>query len=156
MTKRARNKDLLYLLLLVTVLAGIPLAIHAYNNHLWQTETNGGARVFALTAHSRLGWIPGSVSGYEAITLYNEEQPGQKLELRVKQGDLVALKLTSSDVIHGFSMKDFGIFIEDGIRPGKVTLVTFRADRVGTFTFSCNIICGDEHKNMQGTLIVTA
>lgn len=34
--------------------------------------------------------------------------------------------------------------------------MTFTADKVGTFTFSCNAICGDMHKNMQGTLVVKA
>jgi heme/copper-type cytochrome/quinol oxidase subunit 2 len=68
----------------------------------------------------------------------------------------VVLRLKSSDVIHGFSLKDFGVFITDGIHPGKVTLVSFRADKVGRFTFSCNAICGTNHENMQGTLVVKA
>jgi heme/copper-type cytochrome/quinol oxidase subunit 2 len=35
-------------------------------------------------------------------------------------------------------------------------LVSFRADKAGIFTFSCNSICGDRHENMQGTLVVRA
>lgn len=46
------------------------------------------------------------------------------------------------------AFKDFGIFLGDGIRPGKLVLTSFGADKVGTFTFFCNIICGDELKNM--------
>ncbi len=80
----------------------------------------------------------------------------QNLTLKVNKGDMVFLKITSSDVVHGFSFKDFGILIEDGIRPGKVVLASFKADKVGAFTFTCSIICGDEHKNMQGTLVVRA
>jgi cytochrome c oxidase subunit 2 len=80
----------------------------------------------------------------------------EKPLIEVSKGDLVVLKLTSSDVVHGFSLKDFGVFITEGIHPGKVRLVSFRADKVGSFTFSCNAICGDNHKNMQGTLVVTA
>ena len=68
----------------------------------------------------------------------------------------VILKLKSSDVVHGFSLKDFGIFITDGIHPGKTVVVSFKADKQGTFTFSCNAICGSNHQNMQGTLIVRA
>jgi heme/copper-type cytochrome/quinol oxidase subunit 2 len=49
----------------------------------------------------------------------------------VKKGDLVVLKITSSDVVHGFSLKDFGIFLGDGIRPGKMVLASFEADKVG-------------------------
>ncbi len=109
-----------------------------------------------MTAHSKLGWLPGKVYGYDAITLYSKSRPKRNLVLEVNKGDLVVLKMTSSDVVHGFSLKDFGIFIEDGIRPGKVVTASFKADKVGTFTFSCNIICGDEHENMQGTLVVSA
>ena len=80
----------------------------------------------------------------------------KKPVIEVHKGDRVVLKLKSSDVIHGFSLKDAGIIITDGIHPGKVVLVSFIADKVGTFTFSCNAICGKNHENMQGTLIVRA
>jgi len=69
---------------------------------------------------------------------------------------VVVFKLTSSDVVHGFSLKDFGVYLKDGIQPGRVTYVTFKADKAGTYTFSCNAICGEIHQNMQGTLIVKA
>ena len=52
------------------------------------------------------------------------------------------------------SVKDFGVYLTDGIQPGKATYVSFIADKVGTFTFSCNAICGDMHQNMQGTVVV--
>jgi hypothetical protein len=156
MTKRIRNRDFCYLLVLILVVVGLPWAIQAYDHHLWSTKTTAGAKVFTLTAHSELGWLLGKVHGYEAITLHSRSRPAQDLTLEVKKGDLVVLKITSSDVVHGFSFKDFGIFLEDGIRPGKVVLASFKADKAGTFTFSCNIICGDQHKNMQGTFVVRA
>jgi heme/copper-type cytochrome/quinol oxidase subunit 2 len=74
----------------------------------------------------------------------------------VAKGDVVVFKLTSSDVVHGFSLKDFEVYLTEGIEAGKATYVSFTADKVGTFTFSCNAICGDMHQNMQGTLIVKA
>jgi heme/copper-type cytochrome/quinol oxidase subunit 2 len=48
------------------------------------------------------------------------------------------------------------VYLKDGKQPGKVTYVTFKADKAGIYTFSCNAICGDMHQNMQGTLIVKA
>ena len=156
MTKRIRNRDLFFLLILIVVMVGLPWAIQAYDDHHWRTEITAGAKVFNLTAHSELGWLPGKVHGYDAIALHNKSRPAQSLTLEVNKGDLVVLKITSSDVVHGFSLKDFGIFIEDGIRPGKVVLVSFKADKAGTFTWTCSIICGDEHKSMQGTLVVRA
>jgi heme/copper-type cytochrome/quinol oxidase subunit 2 len=76
--------------------------------------------------------------------------------IEVSKGDMVVLKLKSSDVVHGFSLKDFGVFITEGIQPGKVRLVSFKADKIGVFTFSCNAICGENHQNMQGRLVVKA
>jgi len=156
MLKRFVNKDLFLLLLVLFLFAGLPLGIRAYDKHVWKDRIPKDAKVFTLTANSRLGWIPGNVSGIDMLEL-DHVQPGKdKLVLEVNRGDQVVFKLTSSDVIHGFSLKDFGIFIEDGIRPGEVTLVSFKADKAGTFSFSCNIICGNHHENMQGTLIVRA
>ena len=74
-------------------------------------------------------------------------------ELTVKKGEPVALELTSSDRIHGFSLPDFNLTAR--IEPGKVTRVTFTPDRTGEFTFSCNIFCGSGHEDMAGRLIVT-
>jgi heme/copper-type cytochrome/quinol oxidase subunit 2 len=156
MTKNARNRDLFFLFALIVVLVGLPWGIQAYDNHLWRTKATAGAKLFTLTAHSELGWLPGKVHGYDAITLYSKSRSARNLTLEVKKGDLVVLKITSSDVVHGFSLKDFGIFLKDGIRPGKVALVSFKADKAGTFTWTCSIICGDEHKSMQGTLVVRA
>ena len=156
MTDRAKNRDRFYLFLLVLVLIGLPLSIKTYDHHLWRSKAVGDAKVFTLTAHSQLGWLLGKVPGVGAITLYGKKRPSKNLTLEVKKGDLVVLKIASSDVVHGFSLKDFGILIEDGIRPGKVVLASFKADKAGTFTFTCSIICGDMHKNMQGTLVVKA
>jgi cytochrome c oxidase subunit 2 len=64
------------------------------------------------------------------------------------------LKLRSSDVTHGFSLKAFGVYIAEGIKPGKTVYVSFNADKVGTFLFTCNVFCGDIHQHMQGTLLV--
>jgi heme/copper-type cytochrome/quinol oxidase subunit 2 len=96
----------------------------------------------------------GEVRAYDALSLWSGKGTIEKPVLEVSKGDLVVLRLRSSDVVHGFSLKDFGVFVSDGIHPGKTTIVSFRADKVGSFTFSCNAICGDNHQNMQGTLVV--
>jgi heme/copper-type cytochrome/quinol oxidase subunit 2 len=97
------------------------------------------------------------VPAFDAITLWQKKgQPIERPVIEVKKGDIVVLKLASSDVVHGFSLKDFGVYLKDGIQPGKVIHVSFKADQAGTFTFSCNAICGDMHQNMQGTLVVSA
>ena len=133
------------------------MSIFYYGQHISSQKIPPQARVFTLTGHAERGWIVGEVPAYDAITFWQkQDQPVETPVIEVKKGDLVVLKLASSDVVHGFSLKDFEVYLTDGIQPGKVTYVSFKADQVGTFTFTCNAICGDIHQNMQGTLVVTA
>jgi heme/copper-type cytochrome/quinol oxidase subunit 2 len=153
--KRFKKKiDLILLTLLVTIVVGLPIAIQAYDREVKQEKVPAGAREFTLTGNAQRGWIEGEVHAYDALSFWFEKGKIEKPVLEVSKGDLVVLRLTSSDVVHGFSLKDFGVFVSDGIQPGKTVTVSFRADKVGTFTFSCNAICGDNHQNMQGTLVV--
>jgi cytochrome c oxidase subunit 2 len=72
----------------------------------------------------------------------------------VKLGQPVVLVLTSEDRIHGFKMTDFGLRTD--IVPGQETRVTLTPDKAGSFTFFCDVFCGDGHEDMDGTLIVEA
>jgi heme/copper-type cytochrome/quinol oxidase subunit 2 len=154
---KGKNKlDFMILFLLITVLAGLPLGIGAYDRKVWQEKIPAGAKVFTLTGHAAKGWISGDVHAFEVLSSGGRDPAAERPVITVSKGDLVVFRLRSSDVVHGFSLKDFGVFITDGIQPGKSTLVRFVADKVGTFTFSCNAICGDMHEKMQGTLVVRA
>jgi heme/copper-type cytochrome/quinol oxidase subunit 2 len=153
--RRIKKKlDLLLLTLMMTILVGLPFGIRAYDREVKQQEVPAGAKEFTLTGNAQRGWIMGEVRAYDALSLWGEKSTIERPVLEVSKGDLVVLRLRSSDVVHGFSLKDFGVFVSDGIQPGKTTIVSFRADKVGSFTFSCNAICGDNHQNMQGTLVV--
>ncbi|MFQ5485666.1 MAG: hypothetical protein ACE5DO_10105 [Desulfobacterales bacterium] len=155
--KFAREKiDIFFLLLLISVTIGLPVGIWAYNDHLWKEKIPAGAREFTLTGHTQKGWILGEVKAYDIISLRVSPPLLEKPAIHVQKGDRVVLKLKSSDVVHGFSLKDFSVIVTDGIQPGKTVLVSFIADKTGTFIFSCNAICGQNHENMQGTLIVNA
>jgi len=72
--------------------------------------------------------------------------------IKVKKGDTVVLKLTSTDVKHGISIPDFGINAD--IKVGETKIVEFVANKAGTFKFTCNIPCGVGHMGMTGTIIV--
>ncbi len=155
--KRIKKKiDLILLTLLVTIVVGLPFGIQTYDREVKHEKVPAGAKEFTLTGNAQRGWIEGEVHAYDALSLWFEKGKTEKPVLEVSKGDLVVLRLASSDVVHGFSLKDFGVFVSDGIQPGKTVIVSFRADKVGTFTFSCNAICGDNHKDMQGTLAVIA
>jgi heme/copper-type cytochrome/quinol oxidase subunit 2 len=151
-----KHLDLIFYFLLILVVVGLPYGIWTYDRQVWQDKIPPGAKEFTLTGHTQRGWLVGDVQAFEVVTLGHPNKPVEKPVIEVRKGDHVVLKLKSSDVVHGFSLKDAGIFITDGIQPGKVVLVSFTADKVGTFTFSCNAICGENHESMQGTLIVRA
>src|SRR5476649_1658079 len=72
--------------------------------------------------------------------------------VKVKRGQPVTFVLTSIDRIHGFKMPDFGIRTD--IVPDQETRVTITPEKAGTFTFFCDIFCGDGHEDMAGTLVV--
>jgi heme/copper-type cytochrome/quinol oxidase subunit 2 len=152
-----KKLDLFFLLFLVLILVGLPFGISYYDRYVSSQKLPPTARQITLTGHAERGWLVGEVPAYAAVSFWKEKgQPIEKPVLEVSKGDIVVFKLTSSDVVHGFSLKDFDVYLTDGIQPGKTTYVRFKADRVGTFTFSCNAVCGDMHQNMQGTLVVKA
>ena len=151
-----KKLDILFLLLLILILAGVPLGIRAYDQLVWRDQIPSVAKNFTLTGHTQRGWLLGEVHAHDIISLWNKNKSMKRPVIEVSKGDLVVFKLKSSDVVHGFSLKDFGVFLKEGIQPGKVTQVSFKADKVGTFTFSCNAICGENHQNMKGTLVVKA
>ncbi len=154
MRMNQKRIDVVFLVLIIGVLIGLPLGIWSYEEQVWRKKVPLDAMKFTLTGHIQKGWVLGELPAYNTITSGFSKQSPQNPVIEVTKGDRVVLKLKSSDVIHGFSLKDFGVFVSDGIHPGKVVLVSFVADRVGTFQFSCNAICGDNHQNMQGTLVV--
>ncbi len=151
-----RRIDRILFAVLLIIAIGVPVSLQVYNGRYLDSKINQKAKVFTLTGHMDKGWILGEVKAWEAVTFQGKNLELEHPIIRVRKGDQIVLKLTSSDVIHGFSLKDFGIFITDGILPGKVKLVSFTADKVGTYTFTCNAICGKKHEQMKGTIVVTA
>jgi heme/copper-type cytochrome/quinol oxidase subunit 2 len=151
-----RNHDRVLLLLLLLLSVAIPVFIAGYDRQVWFDKVQPQTRMILLTGNIDRGWVNGDIKAYEAATLSAENLAPEHPVIRVKKGEKVVFKLTSSDVIHGFSLKDFEVYVEEGIYPGKVMLVSFIADKTGTFTFTCNAICGKNHEKMQGTLVVEA
>ncbi|CAB1078985.1 hypothetical protein D1AOALGA4SA_6703 [Olavius algarvensis Delta 1 endosymbiont] len=152
-----KKLDFFFLAVIILILVGLPIGISFYDGHVSATKSPPDARFFTLTGHAERGWLIGEVPAYRAVSFWQQQgQPIEKPVIEVSKGDRVVFKLTSSDVVHGFSLKDFEVYLTDGIEPGKTTYVTFTADKAGTFRFTCNAICGDMHQNMQGTLVVKA
>lgn len=74
-------------------------------------------------------------------------------EIRLKKGEPVVLALVSEDRVHGFRLPAFKIRVD--VLPKEATRVPLMPDKAGTFTFACDVFCGDGHDEMAGTLVVT-
>ena len=73
--------------------------------------------------------------------------------IEVKRGDTVVLQLTAPEVPMGFNLPDFKVRTD--VVPGQVATVQFTADKAGSFTFLCDVFCGQGHEDMSGTLVVS-
>jgi len=86
--------------------------------------------------------------------------------IRVEQGELVRLRFSSQDVVHGFRLDgyDLDVAVEPlrhevvvrraGGPAETVEEVAFVADRPGKFRYRCSRTCGAMHPFMSGELIV--
>jgi cytochrome c oxidase subunit 2 len=67
-------------------------------------------------------------------------------EIVVPVNKVVHMLVTSSDVIHSWTIPAFGVKI-DGI-PGRVTRTWFKAEKTGVFYGQCSELCGSRHAFM--------
>jgi len=74
-------------------------------------------------------------------------------EITLKKGVPVVLEITALDRLHGFDCPDLEIRAD--LLPGKVTRIRVLPQKTGSFTFHCDIFCGDGHEDMTGTIIVS-
>ena len=72
--------------------------------------------------------------------------------IEVNKGDKVRLIVTSVDVPHGIAITEYGI--NKRLDPGQPVTIEFIADKQGTFTAFCSVVCGSGHKGMKGKIIV--
>lgn len=72
--------------------------------------------------------------------------------IEVNKGDNVRLIVTSVDVPHGIAIPEYEI--NERLDVGKPVTIEFTADKQGTFTAFCSVICGSGHSSMKGKIIV--
>lgn len=66
--------------------------------------------------------------------------------IKIKKGEHVKIVINNVDFNHGMVIPELGLSGIDSIE--------FTADESGTFEFRCPTPCGNEHREMIGTLIV--
>jgi cytochrome c oxidase subunit II len=74
-------------------------------------------------------------------------------EIALKKGEPVVIELSTLDVFMGFNVPELNV--RSDIVPGKVVRLAVTPDRAGTFTFLCDVFCGDGHESMSGKIVVT-
>lgn len=72
--------------------------------------------------------------------------------LEVPVGSTVDFKVTSSDVVHGFSI--VGTNVNVMVVPGEVSSVSHTFDKPGEYLILCNEYCGTGHEYMKTTIVV--
>ena len=75
-------------------------------------------------------------------------------KITLKKGQPVVFELRTLDVFMGFNLPDFNVRAD--IIPDKMARVRFVPDKTGTFTFLCDVFCGDGHEKMSGQITVVA
>ena len=73
-------------------------------------------------------------------------------ELRVPQGEVIRLTVTSADVWHNFGVPELRIKA-DSI-PGQYQDTWFIADETGTYSAACYELCGRGHSDMTADVVV--
>ena len=142
--------EALFIALVVVILIGTPLAIYWWNSSV--VASYDSDRVVNIIARNdvldKVGrWLVQEGNGW------NYGDITAPYEVKVKQGEKVTLRITSFDVLHGFRLEDYGIESKQ-IYPGKITEITFVANKIGRFPFKCTIACGVGHHVMVGELVV--
>ena len=72
--------------------------------------------------------------------------------IEVNQDDLVKIELRTEDIAHSLTIDAYRIAKRVG--PGHPVTFEFRADRAGTFRYSCNLQIEDGCRQMHGELVV--
>jgi cytochrome c oxidase subunit 2 len=72
--------------------------------------------------------------------------------ITLKKGEKVSIELTAIEGDHGIGIPDLGV--SQRVEPGETVTVAIPTEKVGTFTFFCNVPCGSGHKEMRGTIVI--
>ncbi len=75
-------------------------------------------------------------------------------QIKVKEGTLLEINLTSEDTFHGFRMSSASINVTIPARGRGSVKVVFDAKKKGHYPFECSRPCGAGHTMMRGIIIV--
>lgn len=75
-------------------------------------------------------------------------------QIKLRQGEVVELRIRSLDTNHGFHIRDAGVNVIVPKRGKGDARILFRAQEKGVFPFECSKACGAGHTIMRGRIVV--
>lgn len=141
--------ELLFLALIALTVFGLPAAIFWYDGRLASAEP--GRVINLIGRNDQVDGRPGQWL-VQRGTGWDYADARAPAVIRVRQGELVTLRLIAADSVHEFTLPAYGI--KETVYPGDLTTLRFRAARAGEFPFLCTDYCGIGHWQMVGTLVV--
>jgi len=113
----------------------------------------GGAAAFALAGGAGLALTPAAGASGRVVAVVARKFEFVPAQIHARKGERLVLQFTAPEVPMGANFADFGVRAD--IVPGRVATLEFVPDKVGTFTFVCDVFCGSGHEDMSGTLVVS-
>ncbi len=74
--------------------------------------------------------------------------------IEVQEGDLVTIRFEADDTPHSFTIDDDAYRIAKRAAPGQPVVFEFRAEKVGSFPYYCNLTADAGCRKMRGELVV--
>jgi len=115
-------------------------------------------RLFQLVSAAAVASVVGPrprlafATGEQVVHLTAKKFEYDPSEITVTKGKPVVIEIVSLDRKHGFALPEF--HVRTDVKPGQKNVVRFTPDKVGRFTFHCDLFCGSGHEGMAGTLVV--
>lgn len=148
MSKRERIVEVTAVVLTVGLLAGVAVAVPAYQRHNVAREA-AGAQVVELYASAERGiWTEEPLLGWNSFFRHVQKRP-----IRIKAHRTVLFRLTSIDVHHSFSIPELRVPPSD-VTPGRWAEIRLEPQEPGTYTIICYTVCGVKHTSMDAELQV--
>ena len=117
-----------------------------------QTSTNQVSQQNTQTTTNTSTTTSSSEGNVKEFKITAKQFQFEPATIEVNKGDKVRLIVTSTDVPHGIAIPEYGI--NQRLDPGKPATIEFTADKQGSFTAFCSVLCGAGHSSMKGKIIV--
>ena len=88
------------------------------------------------------------------VSIVTERFAFSPSRIRVKQGSLVELVVTSDDTDHGFRLPGANVDVAIPQQGKGEVRIRFLANKKGVFPFECSRPCGAGHNLMRGSIEV--